>query len=315
MSATGGDRRLVGFFRIYDRFSGGHLEVWRYFTYLRESSSLDAKVALELTGSDRWPWEGAPRLDLTVDHPAALFVEGRDWADWEAITTTHASVPRLNLVQDFLHVQPGTPQHASLAEEATRVVTSTALRDAILGTGLVRGPVAVVPPAVEEVTETDPAARRYDAIVLGEKQPERARRLAARLPERWNVRCLDHRLPRPAYLALLRDAAVAICLPYPLEGFYLPALEAMANGAVVVCPDVHGNRDFCIPGSTCIRPRRYVDRSIVAAARRVVDDPALAGELRRNGYVMAARHSVECQRDRVVRIATAVAHGEPPPFT
>ena len=38
------------------------------------------------------------------------------------------------------------------------------------------------------------------------------------------------------------------------EGFYLPALEAMALGSLVICPDCIGNRSFCLPGRNCFRP-------------------------------------------------------------
>ena len=54
------------------------------------------------------------------------------------------------------------------------------------------------------------------------------------------------------------------------EGFCLPALEAMATGAAVVCTDAHGNRDFCEDGDNCLMPeadRQAVADAMAAAAR------------------------------------------------
>jgi len=38
------------------------------------------------------------------------------------------------------------------------------------------------------------------------------------------------------------------------EGFYLPALEGMAVGTLVIFPDCIGNRSFCLSGYNCFRP-------------------------------------------------------------
>jgi hypothetical protein len=54
-------------------------------------------------------------------------------------------------------------------------------------------------------------------------------------------------------------------LPASVEGAYMPALESMALGTVVVCPDAVGNRGFCRDGDTCLVPRRR-KRAIVHAA-------------------------------------------------
>ena len=47
-------------------------------------------------------------------------------------------------------------------------------------------------------------------------------------------------------------ADVFLCAPNQEEGFYMPALEAMEAGCIVVTPDVGGNMAFCRPDENCV---------------------------------------------------------------
>jgi hypothetical protein len=51
---------------------------------------------------------------------------------------------------------------------------------------------------------------------------------------------------------LYQWADVFLCAPGPEEGLYLPGLEALAAGLLVVSPDVGGNMSYCRPGSNCV---------------------------------------------------------------
>jgi glycosyltransferase involved in cell wall biosynthesis len=76
---------------------------------------------------------------------------------------------------------------------------------------------------------------------------------------------IDDPLPRERLLQTMARARVAIHLPASVEGAYMPALESMALGVLVVCPDCVGNRSFCRDGETCLVPERS-RRAIVDAA-------------------------------------------------
>jgi glycosyltransferase involved in cell wall biosynthesis len=76
------------------------------------------------------------------------------------------------------------------------------------------------------------------------------------------------------------------------EGFCLPALEAMATGAPVVCTDAHGNRDFCVDGENCLMPEPTV-ASVSAAIGRLLHDPALRERLAAAGFLTAAEYAWE----------------------
>ncbi len=45
---------------------------------------------------------------------------------------------------------------------------------------------------------------------------------------------------------------VFLCTPNVQEGMYLPGLEAMAAGSLVITPDVGGNLAYCRPGDNCV---------------------------------------------------------------
>jgi GT2 family glycosyltransferase len=80
------------------------------------------------------------------------------------------------------------------------------------------------------------------------------------------------------------------------EGFCLPALEAMASGAAVVCTDAHGNRDFCVDGENCLIPDSRTD-AVRAAIERLLADPQLREQLGRAGIETAASYAWERRID------------------
>jgi len=90
------------------------------------------------------------------------------------------------------------------------------------------------------------------------------------------------------------------------EGFCLPALEAMATGAAVVCTDAHGNRDFCVDGENCLMPASRIE-DVRAAMRRLLADPALCERLGRAGIETAADYDWERRIDALERFLQDVA--------
>jgi glycosyltransferase involved in cell wall biosynthesis len=78
-------------------------------------------------------------------------------------------------------------------------------------------------------------------------------------------------------LACLYGGATAVVLPSLREGFGLPAVEAAACGAPVLCSDLPSHR-----ASLGDAARYYVPRDVVALASAIawaLDEPAQAGEL------------------------------------
>jgi GT2 family glycosyltransferase len=76
------------------------------------------------------------------------------------------------------------------------------------------------------------------------------------------------------------------------EGFCLPALEAMATGAAVVCTDAHGNRDFCSDRVNCLMPEPGA-RAVSGAIARLLSDRELRARLGAAGIETAKDYAWE----------------------
>ncbi len=291
--------RTVLFFRRLRGLTGGHLKVRDYFGHVLASGTHTARIWF--TPDSVWdesnPWRDARQY--VVADPAAvradvLFLAGMDWEFLPAAARERSQVPIVNFVQHVRHAAEGDPRRPFLRHRAIRVCVSGEVADAVAAAGA-NGPVVAIPNAID--TAALPAAladaeRDADVVVVGLKQPDRARGIAVRLARAGRrVVLLDTKVPRAKFLGHLRRARVALCLPNPTEGFYLPALEAMALGTVVVVPDCVGNRSFCVDDVTCIVPP-YEDDALVAATECALAlDPAVRERLRGAAQREVAKHS------------------------
>jgi glycosyltransferase involved in cell wall biosynthesis len=168
----------------------------------------------------------------------------------------------------------------------------------------VNGPVFTIPngvslPDLGSLAEV----RDIDALVVANKAPVFGARVAIRLnvPGR-TVRLVDRQLPRADFLRLLTRARVTVFAPNPVEGFYLPALEGMALGTLVVSPDCVGNRSFCLPGVNCLRPKFAEEPVVRAAEAALALDRASAAELTDKASATASAHSLEAERQAFIEI-------------
>lgn len=103
---------------------------------------------------------------------------------------------------------------------------------------------------------------------------------------------------KTAYWEELRElyhwADVFLATTLPAEGFYLPGLEAMAAGALVLCPDVFGNRAYCRFGENCVLVGYEDAQSYAEALRNLASEgPSRLDAMRRRGYETASRHTWE----------------------
>ena len=91
-------------------------------------------------------------------------------------------------------------------------------------------------------------------------------------------------------------AAVAVPLPHPTEGFFLPGLEAMALGCPLVMPDCRGNGEYAMDDGNCLMPAAEPG-ALAAAVERLLADPALAARLVVAGQETAARDLLASERE------------------
>ena len=310
------------FYRDFKRFTGGDLKVWDYFNHVRSSERHTALV--RFTADSTWdatnPWNAARDHVISEDDVVdfdVLFLSGIDWRGMIPIEErAEYRRPIINLVQHVWHACPNDPlnRHRFLPHKAIRICVSPQIDKAIVATGRVRGPVFMIPNGLDleaVAAMADAPARDIDVLVAANKRPELGRAVAARLrPSRHSregrtVELVDQRIPRWDLIRLMSRARVSVLVPNPKEGFYLPALEAMAVGTVVVCPDCIGNRSFCLPGENCFRPE-YDEDAIVAAAEAALREEPGLDELRRRAAATAQAHDIADERAAFLDILDGV---------
>ena len=309
--------RQVWFHRTFAGLSGGHLKHSHYFDHVlrmpgftpRISFSGDTSNESVARGRQRlWPagvgviterWEPGSR--------DVLFLAGVDWRYLFESGLQDLANPKLNLIQGVRHAHKDTELYRYLVERAIRICVSEEVADAISATGRTNGPVLTIPNGIDvapfaSVGDSSPARfeeRRCPIVIIGYKSPE----LAQGLSERLHAQRIEHRLvseflARNAFLKLLGESRIAVCLPRSEEGFYLPALEAMALGCLVVTLDCIGNRGFCRHDENCLVAEHNAD-SLLETVRKVL---AMSVQERRRMHRRArdtaVEHSLEVERQR-----------------
>ena len=267
MTTDVGDPRTVWFYRDHSGFSGGELKHSHYFDHVRHLPGFAPRITFNDEPSsdslDRqrrclWPVDSTPHWE--PDDRAVFFVAGLDWRYLLESSLDTWPNPRINLVQSVQHAYKGTERYSYLAMKAIRICVSQEVADAISATRRVNGPVLTIPNGtdLEPVTLSRSSlagrpARRHLVTIVGYKRPDLARALSGRLRKDGVPHVtLTELLERRAFLGFLAESEIAVCLPYADEGFYLPALEGMASGCLVVTLDCIGNRGFCRDKVNCL---------------------------------------------------------------
>jgi glycosyltransferase involved in cell wall biosynthesis len=297
--------RVVLFHRKFRRFTGGHLKVWHYFNHVLTAPGFDARVHFDVNSSwDRSnPWLQSPdRVVKSLDglNPDALFVAGRDWQRLNQLGILERGIPILNLIQHVRHGADWSIQSDFLARKAIRLCVSQEVADAVQEAGS-HGPIVVIPNGIDVpiVSADDSSARPVDLLIAGLKQPAMATRAATQLARTGrSIEVLTDPLLRDDFLDAMRRARVTLFLPNETEGFYLPALEGMALGTIVVCPDCVGNRSFCIPAVSAFRPAFRFDDLVQDTETALTMGDSAAEALRRGAVATVRNYSLDTERRR-----------------
>jgi hypothetical protein len=308
---TGSAPRIL-FFRHFLRFGGHHLMVWHYFNH---ALALGLEPYIAFSRASLWddsnPWTATPDrvvADPKELAPDMLFLSGMDWNPALASGLVRDDRPAFNLIQHVFHTWPENPRSEFLRYKAIRLCVSPEVQEAVDGTGRANGPVLTVPNAIDfdELHRLARDKREIDVLIAALKAPELGQRLALRLrsPGR-NVELVDRLLPRAEFLAKLGNAHVTTFLPWEIEGFYMPALEGMALGTVVVCPDIVVNRSFCLPGVNCFRPE-YDEEALASATATALAELGSLGPMRASALETAREHDLTAEREAFGAILSRV---------
>lgn len=317
--------RTIWFYRDYRGLTGGELKHSHYFDHVLRAPGFTPKITFggELLNESHarerrrlWPAGGdgaAARWE--PGRRDVLFLAGVDWRYLAENGLESLPNPRINLIQHVRHAHEGTELYRYLAERAIRICVSREVADAISATGRTRGPVLTIPNGID-LAPADPAggsfaaalrARSRPITIVGYKRPDLALALSRRLDEeRIAHPPATEFIERRRFLDLLAESRVAVCLPHAEEGFYLPALEAMAAGCLVVTLDCIGNRGFCRHGGSCLIAEPGLD-SLWSAVESALDMPAQECErMLREARDTVAGHSLEAERKRFQAILADV---------
>ena len=303
--------RSVWFHRQYEGLTGGHVKHAQYVQHVRQTPGFEPRLTFSAArgadaafASERDAlWSLAPEESAADWKPGpddVLFLAGTDWRYLLAKGLDALPNPRLNLVQGVRHVDRGQKLRAFLPRRAIRICVSPEVAAAVAATGEANGPVLTIPNGTDMALPPPVAPRRPPrAIIVGYKEPA----LAAALAERLTRQGVPHQLlgtflPRQRFLEALRAAPVAVCLPWATEGFYLPALEAMAAGCVVVTLDCVGNRSFCRHGVNCLVGERQPVALAATVAQALRLAPAARSRLLAAARETVERHSLVAERQR-----------------
>lgn len=304
MSSLNVNKKVL-FYRDFREFSGGHLKVRNYFDHINHMPGFRAQIYFSpdsVWGADN-PWNEMRGEILPQWQPERsdyLFLAGVDWLVLDPAQRDAPPVPVINFIQGVCHADPNDPRYPFLGHPALRICVSREVEMAIRATGQVNGAIWTISNGIDLGTPpVEPASGRRGGatLIAGLKNPQLARTLAVRLQAAGiEAELLLEALPRKQFLARLGQADVALLLPCEREGFYLPALEAMALGCIVVCPDCVGNRSFCHDGINCYRPAYGVDALVDCTLQACSMDPAARSAMLGAAAQTARSHSLEQER-------------------
>ena len=305
-------KKIVLFHRDFRAFTGGHLKVWDYFNHVAASRDHEPRIAFsresKLDSTNPWLESTASFTEWSPEKADLLFLAGTDWRALPAADRAKFSKPIINLIQHPRHAETGSELRGFLKHRAVRICVSGEVAEVINATGEVNGPVFVIPNGIDfQAIPHPPTPRKIDILISAFKAPELAKEVDAALKGKVpNTLCLTDRLPRSDYLARLSSAKIAVVLPRAREGFFLPALEAMACGAIVVCPDCVGNRSFCENEVNCFRPNYDRDTIVsgVIAASRLTENERI--RMLKHAQETVGQHSLEMERASFLKILAQI---------
>lgn len=272
--------KKIFFYRNYQGFSGGHLKVWDYFNHVKYSTNYTPQIYFEKESKfdDNNPWIKNDIIQLHSWNPFdadVLFLAGFDWQNLPKNQSRKWEKPIINLIQGIRHSNPNTPLHDYLQNKAIRICVSQEVKDAIETTKHVNGPIITIPNGIDLLKFPSKLLsfeqREIDILILGIKNQEFSIDIKNYLENsNLNIKCILNPIPRVNFIEYLSKSKITIFCPKEKEGFYLPALEGMASGTIVICPDCIGNRSFCNNNINCIIPKYSID-DIIFKFKMVMD--------------------------------------------
>jgi len=251
--------------------SGGCIKVRDYYNHTKLSVNYTPQIYLP--NDTQWeesnPWWTERHQVMSEYRPDladALFISGLGWQRFIPVEYQQKSpIPIIYLIQGLFKLRPEYPHYQHFSYKAIRISVSQAITETLQQKNIrINGPLFTIPNCID--TQVLPKLLQFvdrdiELLILGLKQPQKAEELTRRLIPycKGNLVTVTTRLPQKEFHSLINRARHTLFLPAEEEGFYLPALEGMALGTIVICPDVGGNRDFCRVNNNCFLPVYHIE--------------------------------------------------------
>ena len=318
-------KRRVLFHRSWTKFnggtSGGQLKVRDAFEHFKASDRFEPYVYFgeetvwfDNPGNYWLPYKDYGLSKWEILPSDILFFAGHDWKILSKQTAINPPVPVLNIAQPR-HTNKEDPRNKFLTNPAIRIAKSTIGKQILESYG-VNGPVFLIPDAID-MSELPPSNRspELDFVIVGLKNPELAKKLKRKFQKKnfwrrtkWKFEIqLPPKLPtRYDFLKLVNSAKIVVFLPleasHGSEGFYLPALEAMAMNKFVICPYAVGNIDFCIHEQTCLVPDYDVDSIYKETLRALTMPESSRQEIIKSARKISENHDIKQERRSLLKL-------------
>jgi hypothetical protein len=131
----------------------------------------------------------------------------------------------------------------------------------------------------------------------------------------FRFRAVRHTADWEELRRLYHWADMFLCTPGPEEGFYLPGLEAMSAGAIVLTPDVGGNLVYCRFGENCFQVELENESSYITVLKSLVrKSHDQIDKVRQMGYRTVKQHELSREKERflsfVARLEDRIASAQ-----
>jgi hypothetical protein len=300
--------KTVLFHRVFGAFQGGHLKVSDYIHHFNAIEGYTSILYVSPKSNPFHPWTNYTGLVNEYDPVKAdvLFLAGDDWAALHDFPGIEQTKPVINLIQGFRHLDRESCLYKYLSRKAIRISVSEELTSALASSRACNGPIYTISNCIDtSLLPTPTESQPLKVFIVGIKQPHLASELNQRLRDRGvHVESIVEQIPRQLFLRKLNEASIVVALPYAVEGFYLPALEAMALGKALICPDCVGNRGFCTNRINCLMPDFDLNQLEIAVLT-LLADPQFALGLQEQAWRTSQRHTLEHERKMFADIIAA----------
>ena len=306
-------KKTVWFYRDYRKFSGGHLKFSHYLSHISAAQNWQPKITFSKNSElkeDIWTQSLQHQVSKwQVKSGDVVFLAGTDWQYFDQVQVL-SKVPVINFIQHVRHADPNLHLYQYLCRRSIRVCVSVQVQQAINDTGECNGPVYVINNGIEQAADSttltgfsfDKSLLENRWLLVGIKNPALAAEVSTALKDLGiNAESILTPLNQKVFFNKLESAAVVVCFPNKTEGFYLPALEAMAHRKLVICPDCIGNRSFCNE-QTALIPKHSLNGYLTCVKQLLTMHNKDILQLINNAQKISSEYTLDKERELFISI-------------